>query len=115
MKSITVKVLDDEDQIVVDNLVHLGLRRIVAEAVVYLDYVDETTAEEMAVATGRQQAQTSLALRDLRRRGWIHETRQYSRKPFKIRDGMYYKSSLTLTIPEIEEVLMRRLNAPIIG
>ena len=115
MKYKTVKVLDLKDKFVVNRLVFLGLRRIAAEVVVYLDQVDEADYPEIAVAIKRQHAQVSLALRELRRRGWIHETRDYYPEPFRARGGMHYNNSLTLTIPEIEEILIRIKNAPIIG
>ncbi len=87
MKSLTIRQLDEQDEEIADELISLGIIRPVARTLSYLLHVNETTSIELERGTGLRQPEISIAMRELRQRGWISE-REYKKpgkgRPYKI-------------------------------
>lgn len=56
-----------------DLLVHTGISRNVAKALVFLAAREETTSVEVEKATGLRQPEVSIAMQELRRRKWVEK------------------------------------------
>lgn len=97
MKTITIPHLDEKDEPTIQWLVDNGLDRISSEIAVFLDHVEESTATDIERGTGRRVTEVSRALRGMRRRGWICETRHPLEQP-KGGRSYYYRNSLTMII-----------------
>ena len=99
MKTIVIQVIDDDDEPMIKHLIKLGLRRDVSEVAVFLDNVEESSVKEIERGTGRRITEVSRALRALRKRGWVCETRHT-----KVTNGKrvpYFRNSLSLEMDEI--------------
>src|SRR3989442_11642060 len=55
----------------VDLLVHTGMPKNVAKALVFLATREETSSVEIEKATGLRQPEVSIAMQELRRRKWV--------------------------------------------
>jgi predicted transcriptional regulator len=95
----TGKVLDENDQDLIEALEAIGVRRNVATIIVYLKDLDEATSRDIEKGSGLRQSEVSIAMNKLRERGWIAERdikRQGKGRPMK----MY---RLTVPIDDIIE------------
>jgi predicted transcriptional regulator len=104
---LVIQVIDEADEPTIKKLVELGLRRDVSDVIVFLDNVEESSAKEIERGTGRRVTEVSRALRTLRKRDWICETRHT-----QITNGKrvpYFRNSLSLEIDEIIEELERAI------
>ena len=107
MKTMVIPVIDEADEFIIKRLVGLGMRRDTSEVIVFLDNVEESSAKEIERGTGRRVTEVSRSLRNIRKRGWICETRHT-----KITNGKrvpYFRNSLSLEIEEIVEALERAI------
>ncbi|MFQ6107266.1 MAG: ArsR family transcriptional regulator [Thermoplasmata archaeon] len=59
------------DNEVIDRLIFTGMSRNLAKTLVFLSKRDETTSVQIEKATGLRQPEVSLAMQELRRRGWV--------------------------------------------
>ncbi len=87
MRNLDVKQLDEKDEEIVSTLISLGMSRIIARMLAYLQNVDEATSVEIEEATGLHQPEVSIATNELTNRGWINqrEEKQPSKgRPYKI-------------------------------
>lgn len=86
MKNISMKQLDDKDEEIAVALISLGMNRYVARTLSYLQNVDEATAVELERGAGLHQPEVSIAMKELKERGWINE-----REEKKLSKGRPYK------------------------
>jgi predicted transcriptional regulator len=97
MKSLTIRQLDEQDEEIADELISLDIIRPVARTLSYLLHVNETTSIELERGTGLRQPEISIAMRELKQRGWISE--REDKKPGKGRPYKIY--SLKVGFDEI--------------
>lgn len=88
MKNISLKQLDDKDEEIADALISLGMNRYVARTLAYLQNVDEAKSVELEKAAGLHQPEVSIAMKELKERGWINEREE--KKPGKGRPYKIY-------------------------
>lgn len=103
MKIVAIPVIDESDEPTIKHLVELGLRRDVSEVIVFLDNIEESSVKEIERGTGRRITEVSRALRSLRKKDWICETRHT-----KVTNGKrvpYFRNSLSLDMDEITDEL----------
>ena len=94
MKAIDVKQLDDKDEEIADALISLGMNRSVARTLAYLQNVDEATSVELEKGAGLHQPEVSIAMKELKERGWINEREE--KKPGKGRPYKIYSLKIGL-------------------
>ncbi len=97
MKSLTIRQLDEQDELIADELISLGIIRPVARTLSYLLHANEATSIELERGTGLRQPEISIAMRELKQRGWISEREE--KKPGKGRPYKIY--SLKVDFDEI--------------
>ena len=73
IKEAAVKVLDENDQDLIEALEVVGVKRNVATIIVYLKDLDEATSRGIEKGSGLRQPEVSIAMRTLREKGWIAE------------------------------------------
>lgn len=71
MKEATALVLDETDERAAALLMDLGFARNVARALILLKHVDEAVSREIEQGATLRQPEVSLAMQDLRERGWV--------------------------------------------
>jgi predicted transcriptional regulator len=97
MKAIYVEQLDEKGEEIADALISLGMSRYAAMTLSYLQNVDEAAAVEIEKEVGLHQPEVSIAMKELKERGWINEREE--KKPGK---GMPHKIySLKIGLKEI--------------
>lgn len=104
MKTFEVKQLDDKDEEIADALISLGMTRYVARTLCQLRNVDEAAAVELEKGTGLHQPEVSIAMKELKERGWISERDE--KKPGKGRPFKIY--SLKISFDDIVAQLERQ-------
>lgn len=73
MRISVVRKLDDIDREFADTLNGLGANRNVATLITYLAHIDEAASKEIEMGTDLSQSEVSIAMRTLRKNGWIVE------------------------------------------
>ncbi|MHC1624774.1 MAG: transcriptional regulator protein [Methermicoccaceae archaeon] len=103
MKETVFKVLDPDEDEVVQILMQLGLKRTVACVLGYIRTEGEATSRDLELGAMLRQPEVSLAMRELKESGWIKETDK--NKPGKGRPYKVYtlEVSLKKIIEELEE------------
>ena len=86
MKKLTINQLDKKQEEIADALISLGLGRIVARTLAYLNNGNEVTPVALERRTGLRQPEVSIAMRQLKEHDWINE-----RDEKKIGKGRPYK------------------------
>ena len=66
-----VKILDENDLVLVSDLRNLGIQKNVALILVYLINVDEATSREIEIGTNLRQSEISLAIGFMSDNGWV--------------------------------------------
>ena len=61
------------DNEIIDRLIFTGMSKNLAKTLVFLSKRDETTSVQIEKATGLRQPEVSLAMQELRRRGWVNK------------------------------------------
>lgn len=97
-------VFDQNEEVIASLLCNVGLKRNLAKALVYLAYVSESVSREIELGAGLRQPEVSIAMRELRERGWIEEWEQ--KKEGKGRPLKCYRLSTPLCdiIDSLEDV-----------
>jgi predicted transcriptional regulator len=115
MKDYEVKVLDENDHIIIETLRNLGMSRNVATMMAYLMNVNEASSQEIEISTGLRQPEVSLALKLMYKQSWISVRSE--KKPGKGRPMKIY--SLVTPIDEIisyyEDKLYKESQATILA
>jgi predicted transcriptional regulator len=104
MKSLTIRQLDEKDEEIADALISLGISRTVARVLSYLQSSNEVTSMELERESGLRQPEVSIAMKELKERGWINEREE--KKPGKGRPYKVY--SLKVEFDEIIAELERQ-------
>ncbi len=104
MKSLTIRQLDEKDEEIADALISLGMSRNVARILSYLQSSKEVKSVDLEREAGLRQPEVSLAVRELKGRGWISEREE--KKPGKGRPYKVY--SLKVGFDEIVDELERQ-------
>ncbi|SNQ59008.1 MarR family transcriptional regulator [Candidatus Methanoperedens nitratireducens] len=104
MKSLTIRQLDEKDEEIADALISLGMSRNVARILSYLKSSKEVKSVDLEREAGLRQPEVSLAVRELKGRGWISEREE--KKPGKGRPYKVYL--LKVGFDEIVDELERQ-------
>jgi predicted transcriptional regulator len=59
------------DSEAIDRLIFTGMSKNLAKTLIFLSKREETTSVQIEKATGLRQPEVSLAMQELRRRGWV--------------------------------------------
>lgn len=97
MRASEVSVFDETDFEFIKILRNFNIPRNIALTLVYLSNVEEATSQDLEIGSGLRQPEVSIAMRELKRLGWIDE--REVKKEGKGRPTNIYK--LTVTMPEI--------------
>lgn len=97
MKAIYVQQFDEKEEKIADALISLGMSRSVARTLSYLQNVGEAAAAEIEKEAGLHQPEVSIAMKELKERGWINKREE--KKPGKGRPYKIY--SLNIGLKEI--------------
>lgn len=87
MKALKMKQLGKKDEEIADALVSLGMSRNVAMILAYFQSTNTATALEIEKSAGLRQPEVSIAMRQLKERGWIdeHEEKKTGKgRPYKV-------------------------------
>lgn len=87
MKTHDVERLDEKDEEIAEALISLGISRYVARTLACLQNMDEATAAEFGAALMPSQPEVSIAMKELKERGWIseHEEKKTGKgRPYKV-------------------------------
>ncbi|OGH04180.1 MAG: hypothetical protein A2W22_02925 [Candidatus Levybacteria bacterium RBG_16_35_11] len=88
MKKLDIKQLDKKDEEIVEALISLGINRLVARVLAYLQQVNEVTSNELELGTNLRQPEVSIAMKHLNEHDWINERDE--KKPGKGRPYKIY-------------------------
>jgi len=95
MKQKDSYVLDDKDNKAVEIFSSLGMPKNLAKTLLYIYQVDECRSADVEHAADLRQPEVSIAMQELRRRGWIKK--RDLKKKGKGRPVHIYKTSTQLT------------------
>ena len=88
MKTLNIKQLDEKDEEIADALISLGMSRISAMTLTYLQNTNSATSLELERATRLRQPEVSIGMKQLNEREWINERDE--KKPGKGRPYKIY-------------------------
>jgi predicted transcriptional regulator len=110
MKIRDIKQLDDKDEEIAELLISLGMSRLVARTLTYIQKVDTTPSIDIERGTGLRQPEVSVAMKELDPYDWISETEE--KKPGKGRPSKIYslKVGFKDIISHLENQQERRYN-----
>ena len=94
MRDQSLSVFDQDEEVMASLLCNIGLKRNLAKALVYLVNVNESVSRNIELGAGLRQPEVSIAMRELRERGWIEEWEQ--KKEGKGRPLKCYRLSVGL-------------------
>ncbi len=107
MRDQSVPVFDQNEEVMANLLSNIGVKRNLAKALVYLANVNESVSRNIELGAGLRQPEVSIAMRELRERGWIDEWEQ--KKEGKGRPLKCYRLSVGLCdiIDSLDDSLKR--------
>ena len=88
MKKLNINQFDEKEEEIADALISLGLGRLVARTLAYLNNGEEATSVALEMGAGLRQPEVSIAMRELKERDWINEREE--KKPGKGRPYKIY-------------------------
>lgn len=94
MRDEAMAVFDRDEEVITNLLVNIGLKRNMAKALVYLANVNDAISRRIEIGAGLRQPEVSIAMRELREKGWIEEWE--NKKEGKGRPLKCYKLSIRL-------------------
>lgn len=102
--------LTSEQEELIDRLIQAGLQKNIARTLVYVASKEETKSREIESATDLRQPEVSIAMQELREKGWV--TKRDIKKEGKGRPvhGYQLDKPLTDIIEEIEEKEKERIS-----
>ena len=71
MRQKNINILDEEDYKAVEIFTNLGMPKNLAKTLLYIYQVDECRSADIEHAADLRQPEVSIAMQELRRRGWI--------------------------------------------
>ena len=95
MKQRNSYVLDEKDNKAVQIFTELGMPKNLAKTLVYICQVDECRSADVEQVADLRQPEVSVAMQELRRRGWIKK--RYLKSKGKGRPVHIYKTSTDIT------------------
>ncbi|MFW5927654.1 MAG: ArsR family transcriptional regulator [Candidatus Saliniplasma sp.] len=100
---------EDQDELI-DRLIKAGLQKNIAKTLVFVASKDETKSREIESSTNLRQPEVSIAMQELRDRGWV--TKRDIKKEGKGRPVHGYKldKGIDEIIDEIENKEKDRIN-----
>ncbi len=104
MKTITIRQLNEKNEEIADALVSLGMSRLIARILSYLQSENEVTSVELEREAGLRQPEVSIAMKELKQHDWINE--RENKKPGKGRPYRVY--SLKISFNEIVSQLEKQ-------
>jgi predicted transcriptional regulator len=107
MRDQSVPVFDQDEEVMANLLSNIGVKKNLAKALVYLANVNESVSRNIELGAGLRQPEVSIAMRELRERGWIEEWEQ--KKEGKGRPLKCYRLSVGLCdiIDSLDDSLKR--------
>lgn len=101
--------LTDEQEELIDRLIKAGLQKNLALTLVYVAGEEETKSREIESSTDLRQPEVSIAMQELRERGWV--TKRDIKKEGKGRPvhGYQLDNPIEEIVEEIEEKEMDRV------
>ncbi len=88
MRFLALKQLDEQHEQIAEALISLGMTRPVARILSYFQNGNEVTSMELEKETGLRQPEVSIAMRELKERGWVNERDEKKNagkgRPYKI-------------------------------
>ena len=97
MKRKTGQIFDKHDEKIVHLFIELGMPKNLAKVLMYISQVDDCYSSEIEQASNMLQPQVSVAMQELRRRGWVKK--HIVKKKKKGRPVHHYR--LSYSLPEI--------------
>jgi predicted transcriptional regulator len=94
-KQKNVYVLDNDDRKAIQLFVKLGMPKNLAKTLLYVSQFDECKCADVEQATDMRQPEVSIAMQELRRRGWVKKRDQ--KKEGKGRPVHIYKTTTDLS------------------
>ncbi len=101
MRKLDIKQFDEKEEEIADALISLGVGRMAAMALAYLQDTKSATSPDFERGAGLRQPEVSLAMRELMERDWVTEREE--KKPGKGRPYKIY--SLKVSFDKIIEQL----------
>jgi predicted transcriptional regulator len=74
MQSVGIKRTDEDNNKIADELISLGVNRITATTLACLRTMKEVRAVDLERVAGLRQPEVSIAMRQLREKGWVSES-----------------------------------------
>jgi predicted transcriptional regulator len=110
MKTITIRQLNEKNEEIADALVSLGMSRLIARILSYLQSENEVTSVDLERGAGLRQPEVSVAMRELKERDWISE--RENKKPGKGRPYRIYplKISFNEIVSQLEKQKKKAVN-----
>jgi predicted transcriptional regulator len=109
MKTRANLALDKEDEEIIRLFTEIGMPRFLSKALMYISQVDECSSTDVERGTNLRQPEVSLAMQELRRRGWVKK--RDLKKKGKGRPVHIYTSTIGLSeiLKTIEQEKMKEL------
>ena len=95
MKQKNVYVLDNDDGKAIQLFVKMGMPKNIAKTLLYVSQFDECKCADVEQATDMRQPEVSIAMQELRRRGWVKK--RDLKKEGKGRPVHIYKTTTDLS------------------
>jgi predicted transcriptional regulator len=95
MKQKNVYKLDKDDGKVIQLFVNLGMQKNLAKTLLYISQFDECKCADVEQGTDMRQPEVSIAMQELRRRGWVKK--QDQKQKGKGRPVHIYKTTTGLS------------------
>jgi predicted transcriptional regulator len=109
MKTRVNLALDKEDEEIIRLFTEIGMPKVLSKALMYISQVDECSSTDVERGTNLRQPEVSLAMQELRRRGWVKK--RELKKKGKGRPVHIYKSTVELSeiVKTIEQEKLKEL------
>jgi len=95
--------LTDEKEELIDRFIKAGLQKNVARTLVFVASRDETKSREIEDATALRQPEVSIAMQELRERGWVSKRKIKKEGKGRPVHGYQLDKPIDEIIKEIEE------------
>lgn len=109
MKTRANLALDKEDEEIIRLFTEIGMPKFLSKALMYVSQVDECSSTDVERGTNLRQPEVSLAMQELRRRGWVKK--RDLKKKGKGRPVHIYTPTIKLSeiVKTIEQEKMKEL------